>query len=246
MFCSSCGATLANDAKFCPQCGGLVVAAPPAGVVPAAPPQPGTTNTFAIVSLVCGFLSLMFPAAIVAIVMGHISRAQIRKGGNVQKGAGMALAGLIMGYLGVCVIPLLIIAAIAIPNLLRARIAANEASAVASIRTVNTAETTYASQYPDVGYACDLARLGPAGGSRSSNAAGLIDGTLASGRKSGYEISIACSNDENGRPQYWVTAAPAAPGQSGRRTFCSGTDHVIRYLSSGGAGDCTSSGEPLD
>src|SRR5690349_22797186 len=129
MFCSGCGATLANDAKFCPQCGRVIAAAPTA-VAPVAPPQPGTTNTFAIVSLVCGFLSLLLPAAIVAIVMGHISRSQIRKGGNVQKGAGMALAGLIMGYLGVCVIPMLIIAAIAIPNLLRARIAANEASAV--------------------------------------------------------------------------------------------------------------------
>src|SRR5690349_22615105 len=85
---------------------------------------------------------------------------------------------------------ILIIAAIAIPNLLRARIAANEASAVGSIRTINTAEMTYASRYPDVGYACDLARLGSGSGSSSSNSAGLIDGMLASGRKSGYEMRI--------------------------------------------------------
>ena len=59
---------------------------------------------------------------------------------------------------------ILIIAAIAIPNLLRARIAANESSAVSSIRTVNTAETTYQSAYPTVGYAADLVSLGPGTG----------------------------------------------------------------------------------
>ena len=50
---------------------------------------------------------------------------------------------------------ILIIAAIAIPNLLRSRIAANEASAVGSMRTINTAEITYASTYPSVGYSAD-------------------------------------------------------------------------------------------
>src|SRR5438477_10460094 len=57
---------------------------------------------------------------------------------------------------------ILIIAAIAIPNLLRARIAANEASAVSSLRTINTAMVTYSTTYPDVGYAATLAALGPA------------------------------------------------------------------------------------
>ena len=57
---------------------------------------------------------------------------------------------------------ILIIAAIAIPNLLRARIAANEASSVASIRTINTAEVTYLTAYPTVGYSITLAALGPA------------------------------------------------------------------------------------
>ena len=57
---------------------------------------------------------------------------------------------------------ILIIAAIAIPNLLRSRIAANEASAVGSIRTINTSEVTYASTYPNVGFAATLTPLGPA------------------------------------------------------------------------------------
>ena len=63
---------------------------------------------------------------------------------------------------------ILIIAAIAIPNLLRARIAANEASAVASIRTINTAEVTYLTAYPTTGYSITLAALGPSGCRRAA------------------------------------------------------------------------------
>ncbi|PYX84915.1 MAG: pili assembly chaperone, partial [Acidobacteria bacterium] len=58
---------------------------------------------------------------------------------------------------------ILIIAAIAIPNLLRARIAANEAGSASSIRTINTAQATYVSAYPTVGYAASLGALGPGG-----------------------------------------------------------------------------------
>src|SRR6059058_6565801 len=91
---------------------------------------------------------------------------------------------------GVAII--LIIAAIAIPNLLRARIAANEASAVSSLRTINTAEVTYSTTYPTVGYAKDLATLGPAdaactAGPASTNAC-MVDlnlGTAATVAKSG-------------------------------------------------------------
>src|SRR6478672_9272473 len=83
---------------------------------------------------------------------------------------------------------ILIIAAIAIPNLLRSRIAANEASAVGSIRTINTSEVAYTSTYPNVGYG-SLAQLGGVGG--SSGGAGLIDSALAAGTKSGYVFNVA-------------------------------------------------------
>jgi type IV pilus assembly protein PilA len=84
---------------------------------------------------------------------------------------------------------ILIIAAIAIPNLLRARIAANESSAVASIRTINTAMISYNSSYPTVGFAANLANLtGTCTGAvlPTSTGACLIDTTLAAGTKSGY------------------------------------------------------------
>src|SRR3989442_13246510 len=90
---------------------------------------------------------------------------------------------------------ILIIAAVAIPNLLRARIAANEASAAQSLRQINTAEFAYNAAYPNLGYSTDLASLGgPPPCSPSSTTACLLDNTLASaingsGGKSGYVFS---------------------------------------------------------
>src|SRR3974377_2117284 len=85
---------------------------------------------------------------------------------------------------------ILIIAAIAIPNLLRSRIAANEASAVGSLRTLNTAQITYNTTYPTAGFACTLAAMGPpaSGSTVSSNNARLIAQDFASGQKSGYHL----------------------------------------------------------
>src|SRR5579863_7731508 len=89
---------------------------------------------------------------------------------------------------------ILIIAAIAIPNLLRARMAANESSAVASIRTINTAMITYNSSYPTVGFAATLAALGgTAPCVPASTAACLIDSVLSGGNKSGYSFSAVGS-----------------------------------------------------
>src|SRR5579863_4798152 len=81
---------------------------------------------------------------------------------------------------------ILIIAAIAIPNLLKSKIAANQASAVASLRTINTCEVTYSSTY-NQGFTSTLLQLGPpASGNATSSAAGLVDSVLAAGTKSGY------------------------------------------------------------
>src|SRR5277367_4168390 len=90
---------------------------------------------------------------------------------------------------------ILIIAAIAIPNLLRSRIAANETSAVGSLRTINTSEVTYQSTYPNVGFTCTLAQLGPPATTAqpTSTTAGLIDATLSAGVKSGYTFATTQS-----------------------------------------------------
>ena len=126
---------------------------------------------------------------------------------------------------------ILIIAAIAIPNLLRARMAANEASAVGSIRTLNTAEVTYQTSFPTVGYSITLAALGsPAGACVATSAnACLIDSVLTAGTKSGYTFN-AKTGAVAGAPQpsYNVYGNPVGPGQTGTRSFCSYEDAVVR------------------
>jgi hypothetical protein len=205
------------------------------------------TSGKAIASLVLGLFSWLFPAAILAIIFGHISRGEIRRSNGRLKGAGMALAGLIMGYCAIAIIPFLIVAAIAIPNLLRSRIAANEASAVGSLRTLNTAEITYNTIYPSVGFACSLGALGPPSGSASptSTAAGLIDSRLASGTKSGYTFTVgSCSTKKGITIDYQWVAIPQTPGTTGQRYFCTDDSGVIKF-SATSASDCLRDGMPI-
>src|SRR6476619_222747 len=94
---------------------------------------------------------------------------------------------------------ILIIAAIAIPNLLRARIAANESSAVSAVRTINTAEVTYSTSFPTKGYSDTLAALGGATPCTPAIAtACLIESVLSAGSKSGYTFSTVGANPVNG------------------------------------------------
>jgi type IV pilus assembly protein PilA len=140
---------------------------------------------------------------------------------------------------------ILIIAAIAIPNLLRSRIAANEASAVGSLRTLNSAEITYNTSYPNVGFACSLSMLAPPSGTTSatSSTAGLIDSTLAGGTKSGYTFTVSnCTGTPKSSYQY--TAAPVSPGTTGQRYFCTDTSAVIQYSASA-ITTCGSSTTPI-
>ncbi len=124
---------------------------------------------------------------------------------------------------------ILIIAAIAIPNLLRARIAANESSAVASVRTLNTAQISYNSAYPTVGFASTLGALsGTSCTPPSSTGACMIDNTLAAGTKSGYKFQMT---GVSGTPSstYQAIATPLTANQTGVRSFCSFADAVVRY-----------------
>jgi type IV pilus assembly protein PilA len=133
---------------------------------------------------------------------------------------------------------ILIIAAIAIPNLLRARMAANESSAVASVRTVTTGEITYQTAYPTVGYASALVNLGGALNVAcvpSSTTACLIDSVLANngnpagGGKSGYSFTTGAGAVAGGtNVGYAVKAVPLSINQTGIRGFCAEEDAVIR------------------
>jgi type IV pilus assembly protein PilA len=146
---------------------------------------------------------------------------------------------------------ILIISSIAIPNLLRARIAANESSATNSIRVVNTAQVTYSSSYPAVGYASTMLSLGPpapagcSGVVPTAASSCLIDWLLANATvvatpKSGYYFGIG--NPAGGPPNlgYTVGGAPGGFSQSGVRGFCSVEDGVIHYDPSHNAPPTTS------
>lgn len=134
----------------------------------------------------------------------------------------------------------LIVAAVAIPNLLRSKIAANEASAVGAVRTVNTAQVAYSATYPKRGFAPDLATLGI--DPRSPNAyspehAGLVDATLANGTctgnawctRSGYNFQVTAVCKERPCGDYVVVAMPVQANNTGTRLFCSTSDGIIHF-----------------
>lgn len=131
---------------------------------------------------------------------------------------------------------ILVIAAIAIPNFLRAKMVANESAAASSIRTINTAELSYLNAYPTSGYA-SLAALGSAGARpcvASSDSACLIDDTLATATsipgKSGYVyVGNGAFNT------YFAAAKPTVQNVTGIRSFCSFEDATVRVQSNGGA-----------
>jgi type IV pilus assembly protein PilA len=144
---------------------------------------------------------------------------------------------------------ILIIAAIAIPNLLRARMAANEASAVGSVRTLNTAEVSYNSTFPATGFTSSISQLGgTASPCVASTLTGcLIDSVLGTGTKSGY-LFVGGAGSTTGTPQpsYNVVASPTIPNQTGSRSFCSFEDAVVRYSSAAiAANACVGTVSPL-
>jgi type IV pilus assembly protein PilA len=155
---------------------------------------------------------------------------------------------------------ILIIAAIAIPNLLRARMAANESSAASGIRTINTAEVSYNSNYPTFGYSADLTSLGPGGPTATCPVppvvatACLIDGALANAGtvpKSGYTYTYQAQAGTNttALTNYQVEANPAAFNSTGVKAFCSFEDAVVRSdngSTAGTLGTCDGTYNPLN
>jgi type IV pilus assembly protein PilA len=132
---------------------------------------------------------------------------------------------------------IMIIAAIAIPNLMRSKITANEAAAVQTLRTLNSTAVMYSMSYG--GFPHTISDLGPSAGSPnpSSSSADLIDAVLATGSKSGYKFAFAVvSSDPAGNVlAYSITATPLTPGTTGQRTFFTDQSGTIRASSNGTA-----------
>ena len=130
---------------------------------------------------------------------------------------------------------ILVIAAVAIPNLLRSRLSANEASAIASMRTIMTSEIVYSMTYP-VGFSANLPSLGDGGAPGNcippafptAGSACLIDPSLASGTKSGYLFTYAVAGGGGLNSSYTLNADPLFSGVSGQRHFFTDDTDVLR------------------
>lgn len=160
---------------------------------------------------------------------------------STRKQSGFSLIELL-----IVVAIILIIAAIAVPNFLRAKMAANESSAASSVRTTYTAEITYYNAYPQIGYAAKIQDLGGAEPcTQSSTSACMIPDPLStafvgSTGKSGYVFAATgISSGGATNDTFVVGSAPVNPGVTGIKMFCTTNDGTIRN-------SLTSSGTPVN
>ena len=179
-----------------------------------------------------------------------------RGSGRASRQAGFSVIEIL-----IVVAIVLVVSAIAIPNLLRSRVASDEASAVGSLRTIMSAEASYKAMY-GLGYTNDLISLGGTGTQASCNSALLIDTSLANGEKTGYRFKFTPGNTEfkpeTPVPQictwgkadgYTIQADPITTGKTGERHFCADASGVIRYDAQKQVGvtppSCSSNAAPL-
>lgn len=231
MHCNRCGESNPDTSSFCSRCGQplnseAAAMPPPASAAPAVPYSGvPVTDGKAVAALVLGLLTFVIwiLAAVPAIVLGHLSLSDIKRSGGRLKGRGMALTGLIIGYLSIVAVPfILIIAAIAIPNLLRARMAANEAGAIAEVRRINRLAADYHASHQQ-SYPEDFRSFDSASTRANDDS------------KHGYSFNYAGFDaDGDGKSEnYLLVATPITRGQTGKRTFCADSSAVIRYSDDG-------------
>jgi type IV pilus assembly protein PilA len=141
---------------------------------------------------------------------------------------------------------MLILMALAVPQLLKLKKQANQLSATQTIRTIGQAEVSYASAYPANGFACTLAALGgdPKSGAPSAQAAQLLDPVLAAtGQKAGYTFTITgCTkttvNNQDTFNSYQINGVPQAVGKTGDNGYCSDENNIVKVDPAGGT-NCT-------
>jgi hypothetical protein len=259
-FCLGCGHSLDEGERFCSACGKDSASAPGPRIDPgiAFGLAPETSGK-AIFSLVCGFLSLLFPFAFGAVIFGHLSLSEIRRSAGRLTGKGPAIAGIVLGYLGVAFFLFLIGLGIytwrnerkalqanraSRANVSRANkatpaVVLNDNSAVSAVRSLNMAEIAYAQQHHEAGFTCSLPDLKIAWG---------IGDDLAHGRRNGYIFELRnCAPGKADGPitKYQLVAYPVMAAKIPNPAYCSDQTDVIRFAKTGSAQDCLKNGADL-
>lgn len=246
--CSECGFVGWADAERCKKCGVVRLADPNAesyqtpaqnyGVYQ--PGQRGNSGRtlkkgLAIASLVIGIINLFSfgivgLGAIAGITMAIVALSKAKRNPYQYGGQGLATAGLVTSILSlVIIVPIGIVAAIAIPNILASARAANESSSIAVLRRIYAAEQTYQSVHEKFGTMDELA------------AADLVDPQVARGRRFGYEFKLevtpgySATGEDSRVTGFHVVGVPVTYGSSGRRSFYVDETGVIRGEDNRGA-----------
>lgn len=217
MHCSRCGHELTAPSSFCPNCG-QPLSQSASGASPGPIQDEAETDPKAAISMVLGVLSILLSVfvGVPAIILGHLSRASIRKSGGRLKGDGMALAGLITGYISLFLLPVIAgVFFVAVPNIFRIPIVNNESAAISTLKTIRDSAESY--QLENQHYPPSLQEL-------SANGLKPLDSKLAAtGLQSGYRFTYKLTSETT----YVIHADPMYIN-SGERHFFMDQTGVIR------------------
>lgn len=231
--CTNCRGNLADFVTVCPYCH---VAQPVPQAGPSQQqwdPTPQSSNK-ALASLICGLLFLCAPASIAAVVLGHLALVDIKRSAGRMSGQGLAIAGLVMGYLGIALIAIyMVVMMFAVRNAMRQNVPANESVAIASMKSYDQALKAYAAKCPQQGFPATLSALGPGTGDCAH--ANLMGANMANGRpvKQGYRfVYTPGTNGAQRVTAFALVARPAQPGVTGKRYFFLDEEGVVRQSDS--------------
>ena len=246
--CVACGFVGRSDVENCKACGAPLNQ--PSAHVPSTAPvyttqyaqwdQPeGQQKGLAIFALILGIVSfftfsLFLVGAITGIVVSSKAMGRVRREPRQYGGRGLAIAGLVLSIVSLTsIVPILLIAAISIPNLMASYRAANEGSAIHSLRQIASAQATYQSTTNKYATLEELA------------VQGLIDPKLGSGTKNGYKFTIELTTDEENVEGFAAVGIPENYRSSGIRSFYVDETSVVRAGDNHG-GPSTKMDEPLN
>jgi Domain of unknown function (DUF4190) len=262
-FCPQCGGALEDNQSPCSRCSLLAHAAGEPSAARQPKPVPVTitgepvywlpdedgdklpVNGKANAAFTLGLFFFVLPCAFLAVVLGHLSLAEIKKSAGKLAGEGRAKFGLALGYIGIAALPIFIfVVGFMLPSVTRARIRTNETSAENFLQQLNRAQVQYTRNHPDKGYACRFSDL---------IGYGLPHSRLISGgygvESDGYLFLLqGCSGDGFMKPnsRYQVTATPLKFKSSGIRMFCSSESSVVRTtLIQSTVENCVQRGRPI-